>query len=550
MMIVMAVLIGSLSQAAQSNRYMIALKQPTSAMMAPQRVQLQTEAQKLLQHLQSSEFKGQLESKLDRLNSVVVRIDDSTELASLRANPAVEFVDHEVFHPAPKPVLGMVDPSSYTPFSTRTLAGPGTPWGIKAVKAMEAWAGSNSGKGARVMVLDTGIDKDHPAVSAAFEKAQNFADASTGSYDFFDDVGHGTHVSGTIAASLASNGFTGVAPQAKLLMGRVCSKDGCSNISVAEGINWGVQEKVDVISMSLGGGFASPSERKAVTAALQAGITIVAASGNSGDANVSYPAALPGIIAVGAVDINSQKASFSQYGPELAVVAPGVDVISSVPRGTGRDSEVQLSVGGQAFQIVPSVTFAGSQAPLTATVGELVEAGLGKDTDFAGKDVKGKFALVQRGEIMFAQKAQNAIAAGATGLVVYNNDVGLIHGAITQDGSTLAIPVFMIEQSVAQNVIAALKNGQTAQASLLVKQTDYASFDGTSMATPHVSGVVALVKAANKSLTPAQVKQILQATATPLQPNSNNELGAGLVNAEKAVQQAAQTNAQAVQDLH
>jgi serine protease len=549
LLVLVTVLIGSLSQAADSVRYMIAFKQPTSAMMAPQKAQLQLDAQKLMAHLQSSQFKGQIESKLNKLNSVIVQINDSAEVAALRSSPAVEFVDKEVFRPSPKPVLGNIGPAMLSPLAA-PRGGDKTPWGIKAVKAMEAWALSNSGKGARVLILDTGIDKDHPAVAANFEAGQAFTSAADADYPYFDDQGHGTHVAGTIAASLAADGFTGVAPQAKILMGRVCAHEGCSNLAVAAGINWGVEQHVDVVSMSLGGGFASPSERKAVTAALKAGITIVAASGNSGESNVSYPAALAGVIAVGAIDINKQKASFSQYGPELAVVAPGVDVISSVPQGTGRDSEVKLAIGSQAFEVVPSSTFSGSQSPVSPVVGELVEAGLGKPADFANKNIRGKFALVQRGEIMFAEKAQNAINAGATGLIVFNNAPGLIRGAITQDGSVLSIPVFMVEQTVGQALIAAMNKGQVAKASLLVVPTDYSSFDGTSMATPHVSGVVALMKAANKNLTPAQVKQILQATALRLQPNSNNELGAGLVDAEKAVQQALTTATPLMRDLN
>lgn len=548
-LVLLVALIGSLSHAAESVRYMIAFKQPTGAMMATQRVQLQSDVQKLMSHLQSPQFKGQLEANLNHLNSVVVQINDSSEVAALKANSAVLFVDKEVFRPGPKPVLGFVNPSAYTPYA-KALGADKTPWGIKAVKAPDAWGQSHSGKGARVLVLDTGIDKDHPAVAANFESGKSFTGNAKGEYPFFDDQGHGTHVAGTIAASLSNDGFSGVAPEAHFLMGRVCSHDGCSNIAVASGINWGVEQKVDVISMSLGGAFASPSERQAVTAALKAGISIVAASGNSGESKVSYPAALQGVIAVGAIDVNKQKASFSQYGPELAVVAPGVDVVSSVPQGTGRDSEVKISIGTESFQVVPSTTFAGSQSPTSPVIGELVAAGLGKPGDFAGKNVRGKFALVVRGEIMFAEKAQNAIKAGATGLVVYNNAPGLIRGAITQDGSELSIPVFMVEQTVGQALVAGLSKGQTARASLLVVPTDYSSFDGTSMATPHVSGVVALMKAANKSLTPAQVKAILQSTALPLQPNSNNEMGAGLVDAQKAVQEALKARPVRTQDLH
>jgi serine protease len=548
LLILVAVVIGSISQAAQSDRYMVGFKSAGRAMMATQRKQLQSEVQRVMTYLQSPQFKGTLEAKLDRLDSVIVKTQDTTVIEQLKANPSVEFVDREVFRPGPRPVMGWLGPAQVS-MAGRFMVSDKTPWGIKAVKALEAWALSNQGRGARVLVLDTGLDKDHPAVAQNFEKGRSFT-TDAAPYPFFDDQGHGTHVSGTIAATMMSDGFVGVAPQARLLMGRVCASEGCSNLAVAAGINWGVSEKVDVVSMSLGGGFASPSERRAVSVALQAGVTLVAASGNSGDAKVSYPAALPGVIAVGAVDVNKQKASFSQFGPELTVVAPGVDVVSSVPRGTGRDSQVQVSVGNQAFQIVNSTTFAGSQSPTVPAVGELVEAGLGRVADFSGKNVRGKFAIVQRGEIMFAEKAQNAIQAGATGLIVYNNAPGLIRGAITQDGSQLSIPVFMIEQSVGVALIAEMQKGSRARASLFVVPTDYSSYDGTSMATPHVAGVVALIKATNKALTPAQVKQILQQTALPLQPNANNELGAGLVDAERAVQAAAQARSQSEVDLH
>ncbi|MFN9068572.1 MAG: PA domain-containing protein, partial [Bdellovibrionales bacterium] len=157
----------------------------------------------------------------------------------------------------------------------------------------------------------------------------------------------------------------------------------------------------------------------------------------SGEAKVSYPAALPGVIAVGATDINNQKASFSQFGPELSIVAPGVDVISTVPQGTGLDPEVRLAVGGQNFQLVKSTTFQGSFAPVRPMINELVFAGLGRPEDFQKVDISGKFALVVRGEIKFAEKAVNAIRAGAAGLVVFNNAPGLIRGSLTEDESTL-----------------------------------------------------------------------------------------------------------------
>ncbi|MNT63456.1 M-protease precursor [compost metagenome] len=96
----------------------------------------------------------------------------------------------------------------------------------------------------------------------------------------------------------------------------------------------------------------------------------------------------------------------------------------------------------------------------------------------------------------------------------------------------------MIEQTTGLEIVKQLAAGQTVSATLQTVATDYAAFDGTSMATPHVAGVVALVKAANKALNGSQVKAILKATASPLSPNDKNEYGSGLVNAEAAVEAA------------
>jgi subtilisin family serine protease len=144
-----------------------------------------------------------------------------------------------------------------------------------------------------------------------------------------------------------------------------------------------------------------------------------------------------------------------------------------------------------------------------------------------------------RGEIAFGDKVKNALAAGAVGAIIYNNVPGLIQGALTQDGTTLPAAVFMVEQSVGQELVQTLAAGRSAEATVVIKATDYASFDGTSMATPHVSGVVALIKATNKNLKPSEVKALIQSTAQALSPNTDNETGAGLVNAEEAVKKAA-----------
>ncbi|MEN0057822.1 MAG: S8 family serine peptidase [Bdellovibrio sp.] len=481
---------------------------------------------------QLNEVDGQVEDSLENLNTLIINAKDDVEIAKLKENPNVAYVEKEVFHEAPRPVKGYLGKAA----KKSKYVGEKTPWGIQAVKAMEAWSKSKRGQGARVLVLDTGIDASHPSLKKNFERGQDFTGASDGS-DYNDTQGHGTHVAGTIAGVLDDSGFTGVAPKAKVLAGRVCSEEGCSNVAIAQGINWGIEQKVDVISMSLGGMWSTPAERDAVSKADKAGITVVAASGNSGTPKVSYPAALPTVIAVGAIDSDLKKADFSQWGPELAVVAPGVAVVSTVPMGSGRESSVEVVVGQKSAK-VNSTTFQGAKELLTPETNELVEAGLGKPEDFQKVSVKGKYALVSRGEITFAAKVENAIKAGATGVVVYNNAAGLINGALTSDGSVLPVAVFMIEQTIGQEIVKRLAAGEVVKATLQTIATDYSAFDGTSMATPHVSGVVALMKAANKALTGAQVKEILKQTAQPLGPNSNNEYGSGLVDAQAAVNAA------------
>lgn len=484
-----------------------------------------------------SKVDAKVVDSLENLNTLVVNADPS-EIAKLQGNADVAMIEKEVFHPAPKPMKGFTVNSRNKTLMASAKSAPSVPWGIGAVKAPEAWkASGNKGAGARVLVLDTGIDEEHPSLKGNFEKGQDFTGESDGS-DFSDKVGHGTHVSGTIAGIQDAAGFTGVAPESKVLMGRVCSDQGCSNIAIAQGIDWGISENVDVISMSLGGMWSTPAERAAITAADQAGITVVAASGNNGTGVVSYPAALPTVIAVGAINNRLEKADFSQYGPELAIVAPGVAVVSSVPTGSGRESEVYVTIKNIARK-VPSTTFQGAMESNVAVDTELVYAGLGKPEDFVGLDLTGKYALISRGEITFGDKVKNAMAAKAQGVIIYNNAPGLISGAITQDGSILDIHVAMVEQSVGEELKADLEAGMPATASIYTLKTDYAAFDGTSMATPHVAGVIALLKAANKALKPTEVKDILQKTAQPLLgSNANNELGAGLVNAEAAVNAA------------
>jgi serine protease len=419
-----------------------------------------------------------------------------------------------------------------------------------------------AGRGARVLVLDTGIDRDHVDIRTRFEAGRNFLAASPApalfsldsllpntaallggaegsSYDYFDDNGHGTHVAATVLGAYNGVGVAGVAPLAHLLAGRVCGRFGCTSVGIVRGIEYGVQQGVDVINMSLGGPVPSAAAREAVAVADAAGTVVVCASGNDGHGRVSFPAAYDHSFAVGAIDSTLARASFSNWGPELDIVAPGVNVLSAVPTGSGRESKVELS--GLVDGEVKSRSFVGSEENDTPVRAPLQYVGLGKAEDYEGLDLRGKMALIKRGEITFVDKVQGAIRAGAIGVLIFNNEPGLISGSISPDGSSVGIPVAMIEQDVGETLIDGLNSGSaTAVASVGIIRTDYAALQGTSMASPHVAGVAALVKAANPSLTGPQVRRILAESATAMTPDEDraNAFGAGLVNAEAAVLKA------------
>jgi subtilisin family serine protease len=151
-----------------------------------------------------------------------------------------------------------------------------------------------------------------------------------------DDHGHGTHVAGIIAARDNGFGVIGVAPEATLYAVKVLDANGSGYwSSVASGIVWATRNNMDVINMSLGGTSISQAVADAVQAASDAGVLVVSAAGNSGCCDtVLYPAKLPDSMAVAAVAVNDQRASFSSTGQEVDVAAPGVAILSTVPTGS------------------------------------------------------------------------------------------------------------------------------------------------------------------------------------------------------------------------
>lgn len=206
----------------------------------------------------------------------------------------------------------------------------------------------------RVAVLDTGINVDHPELRGKVVAKADFVDLEgldTAGFvgDFMgadddpeDELGHGTHVAGIIAAEGVGM-EPGIAPDCRLMAVRVLATLGTNGRKQGAGIvdninpaiKWAVDQKADVINMSLGirhTGGGLPHE-DVIRYALARGVTVVAASGNDGTDTKYYPGALPGVVAVGAVDEGGEVASFTSYGARITVVAPGVNILSSFAKG-------------------------------------------------------------------------------------------------------------------------------------------------------------------------------------------------------------------------
>ncbi|UTF52015.1 S8 family peptidase [Natronosalvus rutilus] len=215
-----------------------------------------------------------------------------------------------------------------------------TPWGIDRVDADVAHDNGETGAGADVAILDTGIDSDHPDLQANLGDGRAFVSCKGGpnscGQDWDDDNDHGTHCAGTADAVDNNEGVVGVSTEATLHAVKVLDKRGSGSFSdIAAGVEYVADQGWDVASLSLGASSGSQALRDAGQYAYNNGVLLVAAAGNDGPCSdcVGYPAAYPEFIAVSATSADDSLASFSSTGSEVEIAAPGEDVNSTVPGG-------------------------------------------------------------------------------------------------------------------------------------------------------------------------------------------------------------------------
>jgi len=410
------------------------------------------------------------------------------------------------------------------------------PWGIPTIQA-DMLDDSNTGN-TMVCIIDSGYSNGHEDLPTLGTSDYTY-DSGTGDALASSSLcHHGTHVAGTIAAiSGNGKGVVGVNPNNNVALHivKVFEDDPTS----ASGCGWGYSSdlvgaldacvaargnKQLIVNMSLGGPVKSRTEQRAFGNAYNAGVLSVAAAGNDGNTRHSYPASYDSVISVAAVDSSLVVADFSQQTTQVELAAPGVAVRSTVTMGTG--TEESLSVGGSGFEATGMEGSAQTSASGALFLCDAVD-GLGSAGDCAG--ASGKVCLISRGNTSFAEKATECADKGGVGVVIYNNADALFSGTFGDVSPGIpAVGVSGIDGGILAGML-----GQTA--TVTTTQGNYAYYDGTSMATPHVAGAAALVWSQDTACSNADIRSALDSTTLDLGPaGRDNAYGYGLVQASDA----------------
>jgi len=409
------------------------------------------------------------------------------------------------------------------------------------------------GQGIKIGIIDTGIDYDHPDLlgfgpSGKVIGGYNFVDNDNKP---IDTTGHGTEVAGIIAAD---GNLKGVAPKAKLFSYKVSSNgESVSSDLIVKAIHRAIEDKVNVINISLGVNKTNDEIDQAVSEAVKNGIVVVVAAGNNGPdySTIGSPGKDPDVITVGATYNNITQS-----------------IVST------------LEIGKTQYQVLPMLGTNPLSKPIT---GKIVFGGYGRVRDLANVDTKNSILFEERGsdikgeKIYFSEKERNAVQSGAQALIVYNNEPGIFFGELFQSNSTSSnnptIPVISMSKSDGLALKKSLQNETIAKLDVFSHPDFIAPFSsrgpvspfyikpdlvapgvfvnsthiggtynltsGTSIAAPHVTGAVALLLQKDPNLKPDDVASLLSTTADPVTDAYGNDepvdvTGSGRLNLTKA----------------
>ncbi|KGR75440.1 S8 family peptidase [Ureibacillus sinduriensis] len=318
-----------------------------------------------------SNAKGQIHREYKAVPALAITVPP-TAIKGLQKNPNVIAVEKDV---------------------TVKISSQTQDWGIQRINAPKTWSGGITGKGIKVAVVDTGI--------AAHDDLSIAGGVSFTSYtpSYQDDNGHGTHAAGIIGAKNNTIGTVGVAPDASLYAVKALDANGSGYLSdIIAGIDWSINNKMNIINLSLGTPTGSLTLKETVDRAYNQGILVVAAAGNSGTVDgagdtVNYPAYYDSTIAVAATNNLDSRASFSSTGNAVDVAAPGERILSTYIG----NQYVYMSGTSMAAPYVSGNLALLKQANPTLAAAELrskLEKGT-LDIGIVGKDAYFGFGLIQ-----------------------------------------------------------------------------------------------------------------------------------------------------------
>ena len=360
--------------------------------------------------------------------------------------------------------------------------------------------------GIKVCIIDSGIagsTGETGGLNNDFDWSNITGSNDSGTGNWNADGGpHGTHVAGTVGAADNGFGVVGMAPGVAMHIVKVFNAAGWGYSSdLAHAATQCTNAGANIITMSLGGGASNSTEENAFNTFTNNGGLVLAAAGNDGNTTRSYPAGYDSVMMIGGNNSDNGRYDASQY-PScntaktncVEVTAGGLNVLSTYPSDGA--TVAGLSVGGAGY--------ASAAMENTGNVsGSTYSMGTAESTD---SGANGKICMIDRGNISFHDKVKNCEDSGGIGAVIVNNEAGVLQGTLgTSNTTTIPAVGAALEDRTA--ILAA------STASISVGLGDYGLMSGTSMATPGVAGVAALVWSNHQECTSAQIREVLKTTA-------------------------------------